>query len=293
MSNYKELSIEELMVAVSRGERGAYYWLAMAYWGRGDYANAVEWFEKTMNDAGNEWAGKATSYLAMAHEGGYHPQASMDEAIRLFESLSSNPNSVISRLHLGLLYCEGQSGNCGHDVGKRLVEDAVASIVATDGNDGYLSQIECFRIGGMYFNEDNAAKATEYLQKAIDRCDAAYPDDQTLIELARISIDECKHIQAGQTSETPTISEAVQEHTEEKPVRHTTQRYRCINPDCMAGFDAYITFCSLCGAPLADTQRAPQNPQKASYTPPQRPSVPRQANGAIPIGGYAPPPMGQ
>jgi len=54
-----------------------------------------------MNDEGNKWAGGARFNLGSMHYGGFHPSASKDEALRLFEK---NLTGSMSNLYAGLLY---------------------------------------------------------------------------------------------------------------------------------------------------------------------------------------------
>ena len=190
MPNYKELSSGELQGLASQGDCESYYWLGMDYWGRGDYGNAVIWLEKTMNNPGNEWAAKAKNNLALAHEGGYHPNADKDEAIRLYGELDGY---AMPKLHLGFLYYEGTPRNHDPARGKQLIETAVGQLKKqNNGSDEYLSQIECFKIGGMYYQERMPANAIEYFEKAIKRSDSNYASDRKLIEMAKESISECR-----------------------------------------------------------------------------------------------------
>lgn len=191
MPNYKELSLEELQRLVPQ-DHEAYYWIGMAYWERGDFSNSVVWLEKTMNDPGNEWAAKAANNLAGAHEAGYHPRADKDEAIRIYETLAGY---AMPKLHLGFLYYEGTSRSHDPAKGKRLIEEAVEQLKRqNNGSDDYLSQIECFRIGGMYYQEKSPAKAIEYFENAIKRADSNYPSDRKLIDMAKDSIAECRRM---------------------------------------------------------------------------------------------------
>ena len=186
---YKNLSLEELLKHTH--DHAAWYWIGMAYWERYDFSNAAVWLGKTMSDPDNEWTGKAKLNLGLAHEGGYLPNSSKDEALRLFEEiLEKAPNSAITALHAGLLYHEGTKTKHNPTEGKRLVELAIDRLIKDDGNDSYFSQIECYKIGVMYEVERIPAKAIEYYKKAIDRCDTNYPSDRNLIEKAKEAIRE-------------------------------------------------------------------------------------------------------
>ncbi len=178
MPNYKTLSLGELQRLVPQ-DHEAYYWLGMAYWEQGDYRNAIEWLERTMNDPGNEWATKAKNNVALAHEGGQHPNADKDEAIRLYEQLDGY---AMPKLHLGFLYFKGTPRHHDPEKGKRLVKEAIEQLKKqNNGSDEYLSQFECFTIGMML-------TSVEYYKKAIQRCDLSYSSDQRLKAIAEDEI---------------------------------------------------------------------------------------------------------
>jgi len=84
MIEYDNLSLEELLRHTHARE--AWYWLGMAYFKRNDFGNAVMWLEKTMNDPGNEWAGKAAHYIGELHVAKVPPNSSRDKALRLLLS---------------------------------------------------------------------------------------------------------------------------------------------------------------------------------------------------------------
>ena len=187
-------SIEDLKRQALQGDEESQYLLGMEYMGRGDYVNAVEWLEKIVAKLAHSRYGKAVSNLAQIHEVGGHPRysrdQSRDEAIRLFKIIADNPVSVISRLHLGLLYCEGEGAKHNPVEGKRLIERSVQEIIDEMKNDEYLKQVECYRIGIAYFlgltnagnsvSNDDLRKAMDYLGKTVDRCDDRYESDRDL-----------------------------------------------------------------------------------------------------------------
>ena len=183
MAEYKNFSLEELLKHTH--DHASWYWLGMAYWGRRDFRNAAAWLEKTMNDTGNEWAGKARLNLALLHKGGLHPHASKDEALRLFEKNMSGP---MSNLNAGFLYCEGTETKQNSEKGKELIEKAIELLIQEDGNDNYLSQKECYDIGWVYYKENNG-KAYKWFEKCIARCNESYPNDRWLKDTAIRNID--------------------------------------------------------------------------------------------------------
>jgi len=185
MAEYNNLSLEELLKYTY--DRAAWYWIGMAYLECGDYSNAAVWLEKTMNDAGNEWAGKATLNLGYSHKGGLHPRASKDEALRLFEKI---PKFVRAKLNAGILYFNGTETKHNPAKGKELIEEALEELQKLEGYDKekFFSQSEWYDIGWMYYKENNP-KAYKYFEKAIANCDTNYASDRKLIELAKRNID--------------------------------------------------------------------------------------------------------
>jgi len=99
MAEYKKLSLEELLK--QSHDHAAWYWIGMAYFERQDFVNAAKWLEKAMNDSGNEWGRGARFNLGLMRYGGFHPRASKDEALRLFEK---NLKGSMSNLYAGLLF---------------------------------------------------------------------------------------------------------------------------------------------------------------------------------------------
>ena len=185
MEKYDNLTLEELLLFPH--DREAWYWIGMAYFERGDFNNASVWLEKTMNDAGNEWAGKATLNLGHLHQGGLHPQACMDEALRLFETI---PAFIRAKLNAGILYFKGTETQHNPAKGKVLIEEAIEELQNLEGYDKekFFSQSEWFDIGWMYYKENNP-EAYKYFEKAIANCDTNHESDRTLIGLANRCID--------------------------------------------------------------------------------------------------------
>jgi tetratricopeptide (TPR) repeat protein len=185
MKEYNNLSLNELLKYTH--DHAAWYWLGMAYWERGDFNNAAVWLEKTMNDTGNKWAGKATLNLGYSHQGGLHPRASKDEALRLFEKI---PKFVRAKLNAGILYFNGTETKHNPAKGKKLIEEALEELQKLEGYDRekFFSQSEWYDIGWMYYKENNP-KAYKYFEKAIANCDTNYASDRKLIELIKHNID--------------------------------------------------------------------------------------------------------
>ena len=183
MEKYENLSLEELLRLTH--DKGAWYWTGMAYWESNDFDNAVVWLEKTMNDPGNEWAGKARFNLALSHKGGLHPRASKDEALRLLEK---NLNGPMSNLYAGFLYFEGTETKKDLAKGKELIEKAIEIMIKKAGNDNYFSQSECYDIGWMYYTENNP-KAYKWFDECIARCDENYASDRRLVDMANRNKD--------------------------------------------------------------------------------------------------------
>ena len=171
-------------------DRAAWYWIGMGYWKQHEFESAKVWLEKTMNDTGNEWAGKSAFNLAQLHTMGTTAikDASIDEAIRLYETiLKKNPKSSLSSIHAGLLYCRAKNDLTK---GKKLIEDGIKFLIEEDGNDSYLAIDECFKIAEVYEAVRDNAKAIEYFKKAIDRRDPNYPPDNEFVEMAKQAIRE-------------------------------------------------------------------------------------------------------
>ena len=183
MVEYKYLTLDELLKYTYN--HVAWYWIGMAYFERKDFMNAADWLDKTMNDAGNEWAGKARFNLGLMHYGGFHPRASKDEALRLFEK---NLKGSMSNLYAGLLYFEGTETK--HDVakGKAMIEKGIELLIEEDGDDHYLSQAECYDIGWVYYKENNP-EAYKWFEKCKARCNLNYQSDRNLIDMVNRNID--------------------------------------------------------------------------------------------------------
>ncbi|MDR2234128.1 MAG: hypothetical protein LBE56_13530 [Tannerella sp.] len=160
MIEFDKLSLEQLLM--HKNDHASCYWTGMAYLERYDYGNDIEWLEKAVNDPGNERAGKARANLALLHYGGGFPQASKDEALRLFEKNLNG--SMSTKLYAGFLYLKGTGTKQNNAKGKELIEAVIEQLVKGDGNDNYLSQSECWKIGWMYYKE-HSGKAYQWFEK--------------------------------------------------------------------------------------------------------------------------------
>jgi len=77
-----------------------------------------------------------------------------------------------------------------HDIAKDkvMIERAIELLIKEDGNDNYLTQSECYDIGWVYYKENNA-KAYQWFEKCIARCDLNNPMDRNLVDMANHNID--------------------------------------------------------------------------------------------------------
>ena len=186
MAENSKLSLEQLLAY--KDDRAAWYWIGMGYWQRNDFEQAAVWLEKTMNDSGNEWAGKSAYNLGLAHLGKYIPNASKDEALRLFESAPG----ALPMLEAGFLYCQGTETMRDSEKGKELVERAIESFIKSDGNLDYLKPNEFYAIAVMYEGNQMFTIAINYYNKAIKSCDSKYASDQEIARRAQEAISDCQ-----------------------------------------------------------------------------------------------------
>ena len=192
--------IDDLKRLALQGDEESQYQLAVEYLGIGDTPHAIEWLEKISLVSSHSRYGKSISYLAQFHEDGVYPGFSEEqnraEAVRLFMMIVGDPNSVISRLHLGLLYCEGIGVKHNPSEGKRLIEESIHQLINEDNNDSYLSAYECSRIGSVYcdglINIDknpsisDLEEAKKYFEKAINRWKDKYDSERKRMNLDKI-----------------------------------------------------------------------------------------------------------
>ena len=188
MSVYDNHTLEELMRLVNQGDIEAEYEVAMRYYANADWQNANNWLNKVIANENHPRRVASISYLAQLYDANGSPYANKKEAIRLFESIMDVPTAVIARLNLGFLYCEENRIN----EGLVLIEGAVKQLIQEDGNDEYLKQIECYKIGVAYEGAQCFDLAIDYYRKAIARCDRQYESDRMLIEKAQEGIADCE-----------------------------------------------------------------------------------------------------
>jgi hypothetical protein len=176
-----------LRTLANQGDKEAEYQLAMELTSDGEtFIQGIEMLELIADAPWHPRTGKAKSTLATFHESDIHPRADINKAISLFEKVAQSPTGVMSRLFLGLLYCEGRPEH-KPDEGKKLFEGAVQELINEDGDDSYLQAHECLRIAKVYLQGGTSTnktpdvqKATEYLNKTVARCrDADAIDDST------------------------------------------------------------------------------------------------------------------
>jgi len=176
------MSQSELERAASRGEDEAEYELAYRYMSQGDYQNAFLWYKKIADNPRHPRHRYGVTCSAEILE------ANGDnlEAIRLLETIAGNPDAIVARLALGLLY--SKVGKI--EDGIKLIDYAIGKIIELQGNDDYLKQIECYKIGVAYEGAQHFAKSTEYYKKAIERSDTNYESDRRLIAQAKTAIED-------------------------------------------------------------------------------------------------------
>ena len=180
----RNLSLEELLKNYSNNS-GAWYWIGMAYMGRGDYSNAAEWLEKTKNDSGDHgWQGKATLNLGIINRSFLNPP-NKQKALALFNSI---PSFALAKLHAGAMYSKGEGVDRNPGKGVQLINEAIACIVELKGNDNFFAANECFEIAEVYRDNGLASKAVEYFKKTIARCNTSYASDRNLKEWAESNI---------------------------------------------------------------------------------------------------------
>ena len=191
MTEYKNLSLEELLKHAR--DNAAWYWIGMSYWERSDIVNAAVWFEKAMNDPGNKWEGKSRLLMGVAHANNGIPNSSRDKALDLFEqNLTQNPNSVMSRLNAGFLYCKGTETRRDLDKGKALIEQSIEQLIKEDGNLDFLKQIELYDIAIMFEGRQMFSIAINYYTRVIKECNSTNTSDRKLIEKTKEAISECR-----------------------------------------------------------------------------------------------------
>ena len=187
MGKYDNTSMAEVKRLAKQNDPEAEYELAWRYYTSSDWQNAVNWFKKITLIDNHPNRVKSVSMLASIYAANGSPYSDKNEAVRLYESIKNVPTAIIAKLNLGFLYCEMNRINDGLD----LIEGSVKMLIDEDGNDGYLKQIECYKIGVAYEGAQCFELSKAYYKKAIERCDRNYESDRNLIQKATDAIADC------------------------------------------------------------------------------------------------------
>ena len=195
MTKYADMTPLELEKLAVQGDNEAEYQLAMRhyetalrYYKDSDVQNAINRLNRIISNDNHPRRVSAIRFLAQMYAANGTPYTNKSEAIRLFEIIKNVPTAVLARLGLGLLYSE--KGRI--DEGLALIESAVNQLISEDGNDDYLKQIECYKIGVAYEGAQCFSLAVKYYNKAINRCDTSYESDRALIQNAKAGIADCE-----------------------------------------------------------------------------------------------------
>ncbi|MCL2098817.1 MAG: hypothetical protein FWH24_00075 [Oscillospiraceae bacterium] len=188
--NYKKA--KEDLVRITNAEKE--WQRAWECFKQGNAVEAAKQFEKIMRQENHHQNIQAMKQLANLHESAglpykikVIPNANIEEAIRLHEKVVAfwksikSKSGMPSRLHLGMLYCEGNENNTPYkpNEGAKLIIDALTQLEAEDGDDSYLDCFECHRLGWIYYkgmmtngviNDNDVEKALEFWEKASARC---------------------------------------------------------------------------------------------------------------------------
>ena len=188
MGKYDNTGQDDLVRLANNGDGEAAYELGWRSIGKEDIDNAVHWFKKAINIPNNPRRMVATDALAGIYSRNNNPYTNKNEAIRLLETIRDIPIAAIPRLNLGFLYCEQSRTK----EGLGLIEGSIKQLIAEDGDDSYLKQIECYKIGVAYEGAQCFVLSTKYYEKAIERCNTSYASDQMLIQKAKEGIESNK-----------------------------------------------------------------------------------------------------
>ena len=182
---------EVLKSRVKQGDPEAEYDLAFFYYQRGKYQETVKCFEEIICKPNHPRYRQSVNNLAEICEYDKYPgrseEKNLDEAVRLFNIAIA---SWFAKFHLSLIYSENKYDKYNPIEGKKMLDDALTKLVHDDGNDNYLRQIECLRIGKIYRNVNDIRRAKDYLQKAMDRCNTNYADERSIKEEAKRILQE-------------------------------------------------------------------------------------------------------
>ena len=185
--DYATLSHNELLKLASR-DHEAWCYLAMSFAKQGDDRNANKWFEKTIKDTGNKWAGKARYQLASAYLYGWGVEKSRDEALRLYEGGSGS----LSKLEAGFLYCQGTETQRDLDKGREYILKAIEQIMKDDGNLDDLQVLELYNIAVMFEGRQAFAIAENYYNKVLKVINHGDARNNEIISKSRDGVSDCR-----------------------------------------------------------------------------------------------------
>ena len=192
MTKYDKMNLSQLQRLASQGDSEAEFLAAQWYFENMDWGNAINSFNKIIDNTNHPQRVTAIGRLAQIYVTNGSPFADKKEAVRLYEMIKDVPTAVLARLNLGFLYSE--TGRI--DEGIDLIETALKQIIVEDGNDDYLKQIECYKIAVAYEGAQCFSLAVQYYNKAIARCDKKYESDRLLIQQAQEGISNSQRRKA-------------------------------------------------------------------------------------------------
>ena len=151
---------------------------------------------KKFDPRSDTYAAKAMYVLASLHESNVHPNASVDEAIRLYKIVASTSQGANAKLSLGLMYLEGWKTDHNPEEGMALVNDSLAELEKNGMVDPWYYE----RLGGIYCDaKDTKARAKNYqaMQKAVFYFEKAVKislsiEDQARLESARDGLERAR-----------------------------------------------------------------------------------------------------
>ncbi|MCL2055363.1 MAG: hypothetical protein FWG90_13160 [Oscillospiraceae bacterium] len=162
MADYSNMSLQQLLIHKNDSE--AWYQIGMAYVGNNKPVEAIEWLEKAVGVMEGDWKGKAEQELAIVYMADGHPKTNKREALRLFEKNRKRPNcNIFEGLMRYNYYKETQEG-------RSLVEKGIAGY--SKYNLSFVDPLLLSEISKMYRDESEFGKAKEYLQQAVELCEA-------------------------------------------------------------------------------------------------------------------------
>jgi TPR repeat protein len=145
---------------------------------------------------GSECVAHAVYVLAALHEDKVHPNASTEEAIRLYKIASSTSQGANAKLNLGLMYLEGWKTEHNPEEGLKLIREALTELEASSNVDPWYYE----RLGSIYRDgKDNVGQsknlrsmqyAVYYYEKAVQISIAI--KDQERLESARDGLDSAR-----------------------------------------------------------------------------------------------------